>query len=243
MRMYRVDTGEVHLVRNQATGQVLTLQRAGHNAVIADASLYAGEYHCDAIANDHTVVSSIAVKVFSDFLQANPKASQLWMIHLGRTAQDARFRAEMISLKTVDERLNACGDDIGRRAEQLRDTTERGVVGLKRVHRGFTAHGFDASYSGGDRRFTQNFEVADDSGRGHVCSPAEFHTDVAHRYDAYHVVIFLTKERHRTRSTRGFDVFLFNIHLGVGTNVLVHQTLDVLQAFRVDAFEVREVEA
>lgn len=106
-RMYRVDTGEVHLVRNQATGQALTLQRANHNAVIADASLYAGEYHCDAIANDHTVVSSIAVKVFSDFLQANPEASKLWMIHLGKTAQDARFRAEMISLKTVDERLNA----------------------------------------------------------------------------------------------------------------------------------------
>lgn len=107
LRMFRVEEGEIHLVRYQKSGQALTLQRANRQAVVADASLFAKEYHCDAMAQVDTVVSSVRVPEFKDFLRANSEASLSWMIHLGRTAQDARFRAEMISLRTVDERLSA----------------------------------------------------------------------------------------------------------------------------------------
>lgn len=109
-RMFRVIEGEVHLVRYQKDGQTLTLQRANRHAVVADASLFAKEYHCDATARLDTLVSSVRVNEFRDFLSTNSEASRSWMIHLGRTAQDARFRAEMISLKTVDERLDAWVD-------------------------------------------------------------------------------------------------------------------------------------
>ncbi len=109
-RMFRVDEGEIHLVRYQKSGQTLALQRANRHAVVADASLFAAEYHCDAVAHLDTVASSVRVNEFRDLLSTNSQASQLWMIHLGRTAQDARFRAEMISLRTVDERLDAWVD-------------------------------------------------------------------------------------------------------------------------------------
>lgn len=105
--MFRVEDGEVHLVRDQVLGQSLTLQRANRNAVVADASLYAHEYHCDAIAHGEARLSSLPVVVFREFLGTNTEAAQSWIAHLGRTAQDARFRAEMISLRTVDERLDA----------------------------------------------------------------------------------------------------------------------------------------
>lgn len=105
-----MDDGEVHLVRNQVSGQSLSLQRANRNAVVADASLHTHEYHCDAIAHGEARLSSLPVAVFREFFGANSEAAQSWMIHLRRTAQDARFRAEMVSLRTVDKRLDAWGD-------------------------------------------------------------------------------------------------------------------------------------
>jgi CRP/FNR family transcriptional regulator, dissimilatory nitrate respiration regulator len=48
--MHFVLTGAVHLVRYQSDGSVLILQRAGPGSILAEASLYSGTYHCDAVA-------------------------------------------------------------------------------------------------------------------------------------------------------------------------------------------------
>ena len=105
--LFWVRDGEVRLVRYQRSGHALTLQQARRGDVLADASVFTDRYHCDAIAHGPTVLSGVAVKHFRQFLKLNPAASELWMRHLGRTAQEARFRAEMISLKKVDDRIDA----------------------------------------------------------------------------------------------------------------------------------------
>ncbi len=106
-RVFRVMDGEVRLVRHQKSGHALTLQRASRGHFLADASLFADFYHCDAIADGYVTAASVAKAELKGFLQTDAHASELWMRHLSRTAQEARFRAEMISLKTVDERLDA----------------------------------------------------------------------------------------------------------------------------------------
>lgn len=48
--------GRIHLVRHQADGFPLTLQRAEAGAILAEASLYSPRYHCDAIAETESLL-------------------------------------------------------------------------------------------------------------------------------------------------------------------------------------------
>ena len=49
-RVYFVIKGTIHLVRHQASGTSLVIQRAGAGQIIAEASLFATKYHCHAVA-------------------------------------------------------------------------------------------------------------------------------------------------------------------------------------------------
>jgi CRP/FNR family transcriptional regulator, dissimilatory nitrate respiration regulator len=106
-RTYVVDGGAVHLVRHHADGSALVLQRAVAGDMLAEASLFAEHYHCDAVA------------VVPSRLRAMPRAAVLARLgegkglaealaaHLAAQVQNARQRAEILSLRTVAQRLDA----------------------------------------------------------------------------------------------------------------------------------------
>lgn len=105
--MFLVETGGVRLVRHSDAGASLVLQRAGPGAVVAEASLFATAYHCDAVATGDTVVSAMSRAEFLRRLDSSAEFARAWAIHLSHEVRSARRRAEILSLRTVAERLDA----------------------------------------------------------------------------------------------------------------------------------------
>lgn len=105
--LFRVVEGEVQLVRHQEAGNVIVLQRAKPGDVVAEASVFAGTYHCDAIAHTETTVLSVSRDAFLNHFHQNPEFAAAWAARLAREVQLMRLQNEILSLKTVRERLRA----------------------------------------------------------------------------------------------------------------------------------------
>ena len=105
--LHRVKDGELRLVRHQPDGSELTLQRASPGQLFAEASVFATHYHCDAVAATPAEVDVIAISEVHRLLSADPAHALAWARYLAHEVQRARFRAELVSLKTVAERLDA----------------------------------------------------------------------------------------------------------------------------------------
>lgn len=103
----RVISGEVHLVRVTEQGLPIVLQRAGPGDVLAEASVFSDRYHCDGFAATDSCISSVPAEVVLARLSAAPGLAVDWSRHLARELQAARMNAQIRSLKTVAERLDA----------------------------------------------------------------------------------------------------------------------------------------
>ena len=106
-RLYLVTEGLVELVRMTASGAPVVLQRAGAGQVLAEASVYSASYHCDAYARQQATLRGVSVAQFRARLAATPALAEIWAAHLAHAVQAARFRAELRTLRTVGERLDA----------------------------------------------------------------------------------------------------------------------------------------
>ncbi len=107
LSLYRVDDGAVNLVRSLPHGAELTLQRAIAGSVLAEASLFAVTYHCDALAATPARVRSLPVTFVLAALSREPALVWAFAAHLAVEVQGARARAEILGLKTVAARLDA----------------------------------------------------------------------------------------------------------------------------------------
>jgi CRP-like cAMP-binding protein len=105
--LYRVGAGAMRLVRPLPHGAELVIQRAGMGAILAEASLFASEYHCDAVAEEPTSLRGLAVTRVVAALARDPALAQAFARSLALEVQAARARAEIVSLKTVEARLDA----------------------------------------------------------------------------------------------------------------------------------------
>lgn len=105
--MHVVLSGSIHLVRYQRDGSVLILQRAGPGSILAEASLYSGTYHCDAVAFGAAETRVYAKASLRKLLARSPEFGNVWASHLAQELQRARLRAEILSLKTVADRFDA----------------------------------------------------------------------------------------------------------------------------------------
>lgn len=130
--MFVVVTGLVRLVRQLPHGPALTLQLAGRGSVLAEASLFAGVYHCDAVAVEP---SRLLVSSRSRVEQAathDPRTARAWSEHLAAEIQRARAQVEIVSLKTVAERLDAWltlhDGGLPPKGQRLRVASEIGVT-------------------------------------------------------------------------------------------------------------------
>ena len=84
----------------------MVLHRARAHQLLAEASLFAARYHCDAVSEQGARLARIAK---SRILQAQ-RDDPAWLVelatHLAGEVQKARARAELLSLRTVRERLD-----------------------------------------------------------------------------------------------------------------------------------------
>jgi CRP-like cAMP-binding protein len=102
-----IEEGSVHLVRHQADGSALILERAAPRSILAEASLYSDAYNCDAIATVLTRTLALPKRGIRARLATSPGFSEAWTKYIAHEVQRARLHAEILSLKTVAERLDA----------------------------------------------------------------------------------------------------------------------------------------
>lgn len=105
--VFLVRSGSVELVRHTPTGARMILHRATDGMILAEASVWSPAYHCDAIAAEPSVLSAIPRGTFRAVLSRDAALASAWAADLARVVQDARLRAEIRTLRTVSERLDA----------------------------------------------------------------------------------------------------------------------------------------
>jgi len=106
LSVFVVIKGQIKLIRYSQEGTSLVLQRATTHSLLAEASVYAGTYHCNAVSTAPTIVCHWSKSAFLKYLQKDQTFFDSWAAHLASEVQSARYRSELLSRKTVAERLN-----------------------------------------------------------------------------------------------------------------------------------------
>jgi CRP/FNR family transcriptional regulator, dissimilatory nitrate respiration regulator len=106
-QLFVVVAGAAELIRQQQDGAAITLHRAIAPSVLAEASLYARDYHCDAIAAEDSQIATLPKPALLARLRSDPLLSESWATHLAREVRQARAIGELLSLRTVSARLDA----------------------------------------------------------------------------------------------------------------------------------------
>ena len=103
--LYEVITGKLRLVRVDRTGREALLHVALAGETLAEASLFASSYHCDAIAATNAVVRLYPkALVFAEFGR-NPEAAQAFMAMLARQVMKLRTRIEQRNIHSARDRV------------------------------------------------------------------------------------------------------------------------------------------
>ncbi len=105
--LFVVRHGLVHLQRFQADGGAVILQRAAAGEILAEASVFSGEYHCGAVVIVDAELCAYPLPKVRALLATDTKAMRAYARHLADEVREARKRAEILALKTVKARLEA----------------------------------------------------------------------------------------------------------------------------------------
>lgn len=102
-----IEEGKVSLERIQANGQISCFLRAKAGDVLAEASVYSQQYHCDARVLEDVRLRRVKKEKFMSQLKSDPNLADAWSTYLARTVHRTRLIAEIRSFKTVGDRLDA----------------------------------------------------------------------------------------------------------------------------------------
>lgn len=103
--LYRVASGAVRLERRTFDGRLLVVQQARAGELIAEASLFAAAYHCDAVATEDSSVEAYDRAVVLASLRDDPGVGQALLAHMARQLQAARQRLELRDVRPATERV------------------------------------------------------------------------------------------------------------------------------------------
>lgn len=104
---FRVIEGTVEVLRHQENGEPLVLQRGVAGSILAEASMFSENYHCDAVAAGPARVAAVPMPELRRLFADRPDFAEAWGRHLAAEMQRSRLRCEILSLRTVAERLDA----------------------------------------------------------------------------------------------------------------------------------------
>lgn len=99
--------GWIVLRRATACGTPLILHIASEGDLVAEASAFSERYHCDAEAQSECSGLCLPKESFLSALSRDPKLATEWAAELAHGLQSARRRAEIRSIRTVSDRLDA----------------------------------------------------------------------------------------------------------------------------------------
>ena len=104
--VHQVASGQVRLTRHVADGRTLILQRAGPGEILAEASLFADRYHCDAVAEGEAKVLTLDREMLRARLVERPDVLMALTGRFAREIQRLRARLELARLVRVADRLD-----------------------------------------------------------------------------------------------------------------------------------------
>ena len=102
---YEVMTGNVRLVRVDRAGREAVLHVATAGETLAEASLFAAAYHCDAIATTDAVVRLYPKAMVLAEFERNSKAVQAFMAMLAHQVMNLRTRLELRNIHSARDRV------------------------------------------------------------------------------------------------------------------------------------------
>jgi len=104
--VYLLLSGVIDLVRYQPDGRAVVLNRIKDHAIVAEASLYTERYHCDGLCVESATVQSVPRASMTRLLRGDPDLAEQWSTYLALELQNMRHRCELLTRKTVAERLS-----------------------------------------------------------------------------------------------------------------------------------------
>jgi CRP-like cAMP-binding protein len=105
--LFVVREGGVSMLRRAPGGATLVVQRVAAGGLVAEASVFAHHYHCEAVADGNTLLARITKAKVAELQLDEPLWLRQFAAHLAGEVQHARARAELLSLRKVSERLDA----------------------------------------------------------------------------------------------------------------------------------------
>jgi len=103
--LYEVITGNVRLVRVDRSGREAVLHIAAAGETLAEASLFASAYHCDAVAMSDAVVRLYPKATVLTEFERNPKAARAFTAMLARQVMNLRTRLEQRNIHSARDRV------------------------------------------------------------------------------------------------------------------------------------------
>jgi CRP/FNR family transcriptional regulator, dissimilatory nitrate respiration regulator len=103
--LYEVITGNVRLLRVDRAGREVVLHVAAGGETLAEASLFAPTYHCDAIATTDAVVRLYPKAILLAEFERNSRAAQAFMAMLARQVMHLRTRLEQRNIHSAHDRV------------------------------------------------------------------------------------------------------------------------------------------
>jgi CRP-like cAMP-binding protein len=105
-RLHVVEAGCVHLVRYGESGSAAVMQRASAGDVLAESSIFAERYHCDALVVADSVLWTGDMADVRAALDRDSRLAESLGRHLAREVMRMRSRVEVLTRKTVQDRLD-----------------------------------------------------------------------------------------------------------------------------------------
>jgi CRP-like cAMP-binding protein len=116
--LFEVIDGRVRLSRVDSSGREVILYVARPGETIAEASLFASAYHCDAIASTDALVRTYPKAAVLAAFEKDMKSARAFTATLARQVMDLRTRVEQRNIRSARERvrhfLNVNVDEGGR---------------------------------------------------------------------------------------------------------------------------------
>lgn len=94
-------------MRHLADGSTATLHVARAGDGLAEAALFAGQYHCDAVAEIDSLVAVIAKAPLLAALRGDAEAGLAFAADLSRQVRSLRWQLELRNIRSARERLLA----------------------------------------------------------------------------------------------------------------------------------------
>jgi CRP-like cAMP-binding protein len=102
---YEVVSGRVRRVRVDRVGRETVLHVAGPAETLAEASLFSGQYHCDAVANTDATVRVYPKRQVVSVFEKDPKALKTFTAMLAHQVMSLRTRLQQRNIRSARERV------------------------------------------------------------------------------------------------------------------------------------------